>query len=176
MSVCVCRKCIYAIPLSSFSPSLVCLSLCLSHSHFLLLYFKSNHPSLQCKACITRAPCECELVCTLWLFTIWLGLHDQSCIMQALEYCVLALWIKKRECWAEQAESTAYYKIYIEMEITTARNVTERWEWPAGILHFAAQQAGTCQGMQGRQQERVRARCSEETVKCQRWYGEIYER
>lgn len=56
------------------------------------------------------------------------------------------------------------------MEITTARNVTERWEWPAGILHFAAQQAGTCQGMQGRQQERVRARCSEQTVKCQRWY------
>lgn len=62
------------------------------------------------------------------------------------------------------------------MEITTARSVTERWEWPAGILHFAAQQAGTCQGMQGRQRERVGARCSEQTVKCQRWYGEMWDK
>ena len=32
----------------------------------------------------------------------------------------------------------------------------------AGILHFAAQQAGTCRGMQWRQQERDRERRNEQ--------------
>lgn len=43
----------------------------------------------------------------------------------------------------------------LKMEIATARKINDsKMRAPAGILHFAAQQAGTCQGMQGRQWER----------------------
>lgn len=48
-----------------------------------------------------------------------------------------------------------------------------KWERPAGFLHFAAQHAETCQGMQGR---RRRGRCDEEREKCQRRYSKTYER
>lgn len=41
------------------------------------------------------------------------------------------------------------------MEVAAVRKVSDsKMRALAGILHFAAQQAGTCQGMQGRQWER----------------------
>lgn len=55
------------------------------------------------------------------------------------------------------------HKKKLQWKIAALRKINDsEMRAPAGILHFAAQQAGTCQGMQGRQWERDAWTCNEE--------------